>query len=279
MAWDGRSPALEDVQLSPPEQSMSMDLILDPSLTSSDEPTSNAPLEQSTVGMAVAQTQSKDQDSNQAVKDYANPVYGPLQTHHEYVQPGEISKGVPPKSVVVGQIHLRSDGLHMIQSQHSAVRPSMNYEGDAPISATSRKQFVERSSVTRMDCDTIPNGPLDRIPADSSPEDQSVDREMIKEDRAMSQSPSICSKEELNEQAMLKVLSKMPKSLIESYLMAQAENPPEKPNTTLIGNPDSQHQCPHSNCTKAFNRKCELKYEMLLIPTEPDTADLRIGST
>ncbi|KAL0942505.1 C2H2 type zinc finger domain protein [Colletotrichum truncatum] len=221
-AWDGRSLALEDVQLPSAEQSMGMDdLVLDPSLSSVEETSTNMLLGPQAISLVVCKAQ--DQHDPDLM----------MQSHHEYVQPREVSRPAS-KTLVVGQADARSDVPRGLRSQNASSRPNTITQGSP-----------KDSMSTNMDCE--PKMDLDDL---SGGETNRVKHSLL-----------ASSADGINEQDVVKLLDKLPKSLIEKYLKTQSDNTakavPTPPNTTEIG-----HKCSASGCNKAFARKCELKKHM-----------------
>ncbi|KAK1983271.1 hypothetical protein LZ30DRAFT_11054 [Colletotrichum cereale] len=246
MAWDDRSPAFEDIQLSPQEeQSIPMDLILDPSLTRTDGPASGASLDPSEINMAASQVQSQNQTSDL----HREPA------RHEFVQPKEITKASSPKAVI-GAKRDGSYGFCADRLQSTPINLSLGRDRDAPVPERSQNGPHDGSLTGSMDCDVATKAPAHQALAGSSGGKQVGEQEK----QSMNQSPSVLRNK--SQEAMFDLLSQLPKNVIETFLKSQTEAAPQKPASTPNTNTNNQHQCPHSSCQKGFNRKCELKKHM-----------------
>ncbi|WQF88672.1 Putative Zinc finger C2H2-type [Colletotrichum destructivum] len=250
IVWDSRPPVFEDIQLSPQEeQPESMDLILDPSLKSVDGPTSDVSLD---TGMIVPKAQLQNQISES---------YCEL-TGHEFVQPKNITRAPSPKAAVSELEDSGSDGICASQLQYTPINPSSCLKQDAPDSNKARDRTFEGSPMESMDCDAVANDPVHQEPTKSIREEESVDQDFPQEKVSMHRFPSGLPDKGLSQQAMFDYLSQVPKNVIETYLKSQAEAAPQKRASAPSINANSPHHCPHSDCRKPFNRKCELKKHM-----------------
>ncbi|GJC79422.1 krueppel-like factor 15 [Colletotrichum liriopes] len=249
LAWDGRPPVFEDIQLSPQEeQPTSMDLILDPSLTSADGPASDVSLDSSDVDMAGSKVQPQNQISG--------PICEP--TGHEFVQPKEITRAPSPKAGFGGPKDDSSNGLRANEPQRIPINMSLGRERHAPGPDRAMSEALDSSLTDSMDCDVSAKAPSHQVLGGSSREERPVDQE----EQPMKQLPSILQNKGLSQQALLDLLSQVPKDVIEIFLKSQTEAAPQKTASTPSINANSQHWCTHSSCQKGFNRKCELKKHM-----------------
>ncbi|OHW94542.1 hypothetical protein CSPAE12_06912 [Colletotrichum incanum] len=246
MAWDGRPPVFEDIQLSPQEeQPTSMDLILDPSLTRADGPASDVSLNSSDLDMAGSKVQLQTQ--------IPDPICEP--TSHEFVQPKEITRAPSPKAVVGGPKDDSSNGLCVNEPQRVPINVGLGRERHTPGQDRAMSETLDSSMTDSMDCDVAAKVPFHQIPGGSSKEERPVDQE----EQPIKQLPSILQNKGLSQQDLFDLLSQMPKDVIETFLKSQTEAAPQKPASTPSINDNSQHRCTHSSCDKSFNRKCELK--------------------
>ncbi|OLN85866.1 Zinc finger protein GLI1, partial [Colletotrichum chlorophyti] len=264
LAWDGQSPVMEDVQLCSHDQPIVMDLVLDPSLATTEDNNSNEPLMSSAIDIIDSSNQMREQNSSGDSKNFMNPSCKPIQSSRQYVRPREISKAPFPKIVAVGRTGVESEVLCAIQPSALSVGPNRSNGPDGPRLDNGLQDAIDEPPANNSSYDTAHRRP--RVLSglkDSNSERDSGYGQMAHEEQHLGRSLlTNSSGETLNEQDMLEFLSKMPKSLIENFLKSQKESISPKSTTAPISNAESQHGCPHFSCRKTFNRKCELKKHM-----------------
>lgn len=258
IAWgDSTSPMYDDVQLSPQHPGNGLEIsLIDPSLTQIGGSARDVCLESSIADKAIPNSPLHEIDG-QSVCD--SP-----QSHHQYVQPGEVSKAPSPRTMIGERMIQRSNFSREGNSASVPAAMDLNMNLNTNGSSRARNEIFETSPIDPLNSEITSTNSIPCASDETILRSQPANKDSAQGEQIFNQPLPASPNKSMSEQAMLEFLSKMPQNVIETFIKARMETPLQKSTPTTNGSADGQHRCSDSACDKVFNRRCELKCVLLL---------------
>ncbi|KAF4785112.1 hypothetical protein HER10_EVM0002718 [Colletotrichum scovillei] len=256
IAWgDSTSPMYDDVQLSPQHPGNGLEIsLIDPSLTQIGGSARDVCLESSIADKAIPNSPLHEIDG-QSVCD--SP-----QSHHQYVQPGEVSKAPSPRTMIGERMIQRSNFSREGNSASVPAAMDLNMNLNTNGSSRARNEIFETSPIDPLNSEITSTNSIPCASDETILRSQPANKDSAQGEQIFNQPLPASPNKSMSEQAMLEFLSKMPQNVIETFIKARMETPLQKSTPTTNGSADGQHRCSDSACDKVFNRRCELKKHM-----------------
>ncbi|KAJ3945105.1 uncharacterized protein N0V96_005128 [Colletotrichum fioriniae] len=259
MTWgDGPSPMYDDVQLSPQDPVHGTEInLIDPSLTQIGGLAPDACLESSIADKAISNSPLHDSDGQSVCES--------PHSHQQYVQPGEVSKAPSPRATIGDRRSQRSSFTREDNSASVPAALKLNINLNTNGSSRAHNGIFKTPATDPLDPEVISTNSIPCASDETILRSQPANKDSAQEELIFNQPLPASPNKSLSEQAMFDFLSKMPKNVIETFMKSQIETPLQRSTSTTNGSADGQHRCSDPGCGKVFNRKCELKYVLILL--------------